>query len=1584
MSNSETRQPLKERIRLSESRRQEALALLSKGKSNKEISSPDFAEQLFQRAPDKFLLGQSASSLAETARQTLDFYLEYLASGSTSLVKVFNPEKEEREGVTVLLSAISDRPFVVDTVSEYLGVMGINTSVFLHPIFESSGKTLTSVIYVELEKIEDQAQHREIENKLKSILADLVVVTDDFRKIREKGKDLSTQMAGAAGKGSKELSQLLNWVAEGGFVFLGYQMSETTSNGSKPSASEALGLFRSLNSEIKDSLQKYAHEAHSLLGSGKDLVFSKIPLISEVHRRAFIESVDVKIPGTEEVHSLVGLLTSRAIAQEASSVPLIESKLAQTLQEEKVLKYSHDYKEIVSLVDSMPKSELFQSTTQDLRSLIAVTLDVHQHASTRVVLQHDETERFAYIVVVLTRSRFTMGARSRIQKVIAEELSVPFDLIEHRLAISVDPLVRIHYAIPLSEKGLKEIDLEDLENKVAMMSLTWDDRLRIQQREENSLKLGPELTGFYQRNIPADFKAGRGAAETLEDIKHLETLSADNPIEASLEAVVGKKDNNEEILDLRIYKAGEEIALSDVVPLLEFAGFKVISEKVSTVPSTFSNDSKIYSLTLSSQRSSREEIISNRDQFISGIKAIFKNESGSDQLNELLVNPGLSVAEISILRTLQHYLWQLKIFASERVIGRALVKHPQLAAILVEYFNCKFNPERPFKNNKERVKKLGELKDEFFEALKSVPRLTHDRALRALLNVVDSIVRTNAFNSKYPGAVAIKIDCSRIEKMPAPRPVYETFINSPRVEGVHLRGGMVSRGGLRWSERSEDYRTEILGLMKTQRVKNAIIIPLGAKGGFVVKEKTSDRAYMRDLVETGYREFITNLLELSDNRVEGKIKPPTDLIIYDGEDPYLVVAADKGTATFSDLANSIATDDFGFWLDDAFASGGSNGYDHKKLGITAKGAWEAVIHHFRARGIDPAGEEFSCVGVGDLSGDVFGNGMLRSDKMLLKAAFNHKHIFIDPTPDASKSFAERQRMFELPRSDWTDYNQSLISAGGGIFDRSSKEIEISKEAQKALGVKEKVLSGDSLVQAILKAPVDLLWNGGIGTYVKSVTETHLEVGDPSNDEVRVNGNELRARVVGEGGNLGLTQLGRIEYSKAGGGINTDAVDNSGGVDLSDQEVNFKILLKEPVNRGDITLEERNQVLESFAEEFCQRVLYHNRSQNTAITIAKNLSSSRLDRFAGFLDYLQTERGLDREGEFLPGAEEIATYGSGVGLTRPEISVILAYSKMLTFESLLDSSDFENSFFNRFLYSYFPEEVVRRFVKDLDKHPLRKEIIATEIANCFTDLMGPVFLHQQLATRDKLPETTILSFLGAIELVDGRKLLSELHKLSSPESLPGQLKAISILKDSLTQGIRWFGQQGRIEGGLDVALQSAESLLKNLGDPGTFDFKKNHLTKEAWYKLEKKGLDESLRRSICWAVLKLNALEAAATARQSGGKLDLTIEVMKVLSERLGGNLFRDESSYKPFTSQPVLNARVSLAEDYGTLIEQLTTKLIESKKISSSSDCKQFIDEISGRLTSVDQALSSARENHLGTGELYICVKTLEEILASL
>ena len=520
---------------------------------------------------------------------------------------------------------------------------------------------------------------------------------------------------------------------------------------------------------------------------------------------------------------------------------------------------------------------------------------------------------------------------------------------------------------------------------------------------------------------------------------------------------------------------------------------------------------------------------------------------------------------------------------------------------------------------------------------------------------------------------------------------------------------MVSRGGLRWSERSEDYRTEILGLMKTQRVKNAIIIPLGAKGGFVVKEKSSDRAHMRALVEASYREFITNLLELSDNRVDGSIKHPENLVVYDSEDPYLVVAADKGTATFSDLANSIASDDFEFWLDDAFASGGSNGYDHKKLGITAKGAWEAVVHHFRTIGIDPSKEEFSCVGIGDLSGDVFGNGMLRSDKMLLKAAFNHKHIFIDPNPDSAKSFKERLRMFELPRSDWTDYNQKIISKGGGIFDRASKEIEISPETQKALGIKEDILSGDALIQAIIKAPVDLLWNGGIGTYVKCQEESNLEVGDPSNDEVRVNGDELRARVVGEGGNLGFTQLGRIEYSKSGGSINTDAVDNSGGVDLSDQEVNFKILLKEPVNRGDISIEERNQVLESFAEEFCERVLYHNRSQNTAITVARELSTSRLDQFAGFLDYLETQRGLDREGEFLPSAESIENYVKGVGLTRPEVSVVLAYSKMLTFESLLDSADLDDQFFNRFLYSYFPSEVVSRFGKDISQHPLRKEI-----------------------------------------------------------------------------------------------------------------------------------------------------------------------------------------------------------------------------------------------------------------------------------
>ncbi len=1578
--------PLTDKIRISASRREEALSILSGSESNiSTVTAKSLATELFQRATDNFLLGYSASTLAQIASESHNFYTDYLGETTNATkedhparVSVFNPSEPERESVTVLLSAISDRPFIVDTVSEFLRVAKFDTSVFLHPILLDSDGNHTSLLYIELERIEDAAELKKLEDRLRRVLSELVFVTEDFDEIISESKKISDILLddGAALDIAErtEAASLLRWLTNGGFVFLGFSRATK-------SETKSFGLFRSEDPLYQEQFDQLLGEKSSenFADDGSLVAFTKLPIISRVHRRSFIEALRINVPDSEESYVFLGLFTSKAIKQEALSIPVIRKKLNSTIENEGVLPNSHDYKEIVSLVDSMPKSELFQASTDDLSSIIEINLEVHQHSSTRLYLQSSHGEKFAYLVVVLMRTRFTMGARSRIQGILADEFKVPFDSIEHSLAITMDPLVRIHYAIPLSGvDSLKNIDLDDVETKVANMSLTWDDRLRIQAKNKFESK-DPGLISFYQNSFPASYKASRTAEDALLDMGHLKALDEQNPIEASLEVPSEQSPENDGNLDLRIYKAGGIIALSDVVPLLEHTGFKIISEKITPLASSFSKDTFIYSFEISPGQSSREQVLKAKTTFLAGLKAILSGESDNDPLNELLVNPGLTVDQIAILRALQHYLWQLKTFASERVIARALVKHPQAASLLVEYMEAKFDPKNGLSSKSDRLSEMNRIRVDFLASLKSVPRLTHDRALRALLNVADAIVRTNAFSPDYPGCVAMKIDCGVVETMPNPRPLFETFVNSPRVEGVHLRSGMVSRGGLRWSERSEDYRTEVLGLMKTQRVKNAIIIPEGAKGGFVLKERSSDRRILSQLVEKGYKEFINCLLELSDNRVADKIVHPENMVVYDSHDPYLVVAADKGTATFSDLANTIASDKFKFWLDDAFASGGSNGYDHKKLGITAKGAWEAVVHHFRRIGINPDKTPFTCVGIGDMSGDVFGNGMLRSRNTKLVAAFNHKHIFIDPKPLTEKSFLERERLFSLPRSDWTDYDLSIISAGGGIFDRSSKEIPISKEAAETLGIDCKVLSGEEVVKSILRAPVDLLWNGGIGTYVRSSDESNLEVGDPSNDDVRISAKELQAKVIGEGGNLGLTQLARIEFSKIGGKLNTDAVDNSGGVDLSDQEVNFKILLKEPELRADISREERNEILESFAGEFCERVLYHNRSQCSALSVIGDDSRRNISDFSSFIDFLEKKRGLDRAGEFLPSSKILRKRRSqDKGLTRPESALVLAYSKMWSAETLLSSERLEDSFLDRYLFSYFPDEITSRYKKDILAHPLRKEIISTEAANCFTDLMGPVFLEQISDSFQCDEIEVLLSFLVVMELVEGREILQELHLLSSPESLPGQIFAIKKLRSIVSEGIVWFLSNGNLsDPSLEELFNKVSQSLEGFSKfEDSYGFEDNGLFDE----LQAVSIPDSTIRRLCLASLRCLNLEAASIAVDSKADLYSVSKIVSKFYSEIGLDSAISESHFNPSSSNNETSALKKLQKSFRNTAAQKIRSLVLKDEIVTSEQLDKLLAERQKIILSINSRLKCPKGSQLGSSELYLALEALERL----
>ena len=830
---------------------------------------------------------------------------------------------------------------------------------------------------------------------------------------------------------------------------------------------------------------------------------------------------------------------------------------------------------------------------------------------------------------------------------------------------------------------------------------------------------------------------------------------------------------------LTIYHLGRELILSDLLPLLENAGLRVLEQL-----GTGGNGEGV---TLLRVRDSNGQVLESHEQsgrLAVALAAVLEGKAQDDPLNSLITNAGLTHREVELVRAYEGYYAQASASFDKEELTQTLLAHPKATASLVEYYAQRFDPLL----EGDREAGMREAQEQFEANLHDVSSVEQDRALRGIFALMAATVRTNYFQGRE--YISFKIASRQVEDMPQPKPMFEVGVASPTMEGTHMRGGKVARGGIRWSDRLADYRTEVLGLTKTQMTKNAVIVPVGSKGGFVVKDPPRDRDALFGYVRSQYQTFIRGLLDLTDNLVDGEVVRPEGLVIYDEDDTYMVVAADKGTATFSDVANAIS-EEYGFWLGDAFASGGSHGYDHKKMGITARGAWETVSRHFRESGVNVLEDEFTVAGIGDMSGDVFGNGMLYTDKIKLVAAFNHMHIFIDPNPDPVRSFAERKRLFELPRSTWRDYDTSLISEGGGVFDRSDKSIPLSPQIREALDVYDEALSGQELIRAILRAPVDLLWNGGIGTYVKASSETDIEVGDRANDSVRVHGSELRAKVVGEGGNLGFTQRGRIEYALGGGRINTDFIDNSGGVDMSDHEVNIKILFQPIVESGRLSFEDRNALLEEMSDEATRLVLENNYRQSLALTMAQQEAARAPQLYASLQEHLAAEGGLDPVVEFLPNREEFAErLRRDLTYTRPELAVLMAYTKMDVYNRLLETGLPDEERFRHFLYSYFPEVLGKRYPEDIDNHPLGREIVATQLTNALVDYLGVSFVFRNMRDSGARAIEVIRAALVSLELLDAKEYLGRVFELDNRVPTQVQHDLMSQLKMASEGLVHW--------------------------------------------------------------------------------------------------------------------------------------------------------------------------------------------------
>jgi glutamate dehydrogenase len=1266
-------------------------------------------------------------------------------TATESRIAVYRPQIEDHGWVsphTVVDIVTEDMPFLVDSVTMELSRHRLGIHLIVHPVIavtrDADGE-LTAVgeqrkwarpesfIHVEVDAIGDPAVLGGLEADLRRVLDDVRRAVGDWRRMVRRAVALADELedraaAGAGDAERLEAAALLRWMADDHFTFIGYQRYDLLTVGGadtlRSSPDTALGILRADRPE--PSLTALSTHASAVARAGPVLVLTKANARSTVHRPAPLDYVGVtrfdeagRVVGEDR---FLGLFTNDAVRASCFDIPVVRRKAEGVLRRAALDRSSHAGKSLVAILETYPRDELFQASEDELLEASTGILAIEERHLVRVFIRRDVYRRYFSCVVFVPRDRYTTTTRHRIETVLAEMLGGTTSGTDAYLSESV--LARLHIIVKTEPDGDPGIDRREIEARLADVTRTWTEGLSEALVEEFGEAEGLALLLRYEDAFPPTYRDDTSGPAAVADIRKMEQLDAPGAISITLHQPL---EAPEGALRLRVLRQGPEISLSEIMPMLENMGVTVIDEHPYDVRAPGRDRVWIYDFGLqvgSAEALSRDKY---RVAFQDALAQVWRGAVENDGFNRLGLLAGLTWRDVVILRAASKYLRQAGSTFSPGYMEATLAGHPDVARQLVELFEARLDPARQGAADSETRRLVAAIES----ALDAVDSLDEDRILRSFLRVIGAILRTNFYQAGPPDYLSFKLDPSQIPELPLPRPAFEIFVYSPRTEGIHLRGGKVARGGIRWSDRREDFRTEILGLMKAQTVKNVVIVPVGAKGGFVVKRPPSggDRAALMAEVVACYQTLIHGLLDLTDNLVDGRIVAPADTVRHDGDDHYLVVAADKGTATFSDIANAISLER-GYWLGDAFASGGSSGYDHKRMGITARGAWESVCAHFATLGVDPQSTDFTVVGIGDMSGDVFGNGMLLSRHIRLVAAFDHRHVFLDPDPDPERSIDERARLFALPQSSWADYDRSLISAGGGVYPRTAKSVPLSPQVRALLGVDVEELTPQELIRALLCAPVDLLWNGGIGTYVKATSEGNDAAGDRANDAVRVNGAQLRCRVVGEGGNLGLTQPARVEYALAGGLVNTDAIDNSAGVDCSDHEVNIKILLDAVVGTGVMTIEQRNALLEEMTDEVARLVLRDNVDQNRALANANAQAAAMVDVHSRYIRALAAEGRLDRDVEHMPSDAQLAErVAAGVGLTSPEFAVLLAYTKITAYEALLESDAPEDPFLERALVDYFPSALRDRFADAILHHPLRREIIATGIANAFVNRAG---------------------------------------------------------------------------------------------------------------------------------------------------------------------------------------------------------------------------------------------------------------------
>jgi len=1294
-----------------------------------------------------------------------------------SVVRVLSPDRE-RDGWhsdhSVLLVVDDDMPFLVDTLRMVLERRGLGIHLLVHPMLSverdgehrlvdvaSSQGAVEAWTQIEIDRT-DAATAKAVEEDVRAAIEDVRRVVRDFAPMRQRMAELAA------------VDPLLAWLADGQFVFLGSGIYDRAADGTVVLRDgTALGL------SVDNSR---AAAPRSMVGA-TPIVIARTDDPAKVFRADRQTVVAVRRDGESSTVEtrFVGLLSTSAYRASVLDIPGLGDDVRARLELSEERMHSHIGRATRNALEGLPRDLVLEIGPDALAQLVSEIVGLQERQLVRVIVVPERVGQWATVLVYLPRARFTAELPERVADAVAGAFRADQRSFESFIGSST--LARIAVSVRREDDQLTG-DPHALERTIDELSVSWSDLLRSALDAQSGAERGHQLFELVGAHAPPSYRAAVRPERAIGDVERIASLLVgDGEVTTALGRDVDAPAGE---WRFRVYRRSTPAALSELLPVLDHLGLQALDEQ----PYTFrSGDERVFLYDIGVRVPAAVELDEGRRaQLQAAFCALVAGELESDGFNRLVLTAGLTAREVAIVRAYGKYLRQIGFGFSQPYIENTLSAHPRLVADLVALFHARFDPALT-----DREARATHLRERLAEALDAIPSLDDDRICRIFLTLIDATVRTNYYRDRP--AIAFKLDPAAVPELPRPRPKHEIWVCGPRVEGVHLRGGSIARGGLRWSDRREDFRTEVLGLMKAQMVKNAVIVPAGAKGGFVVKRALTDPGAMRAEVVDCYKAFVSGMLDLTDNLVTGTegatvVRPP-DTVVHDGPDTYLVVAADKGTATFSDLANEISLQ-AGFWLGDAFASGGSTGYDHKVMGITARGAWESVRRHASVLGKNADADPLTAVGVGDMSGDVFGNGMLRSSALRLVAAFDHRHVFVDPDPNAVESFAERRRLFELPRSSWDDYDRARLSAGGAIYPRTQKSIVLSAQARAALDAPDGPLTPNELVSIILRAPVDLLWNGGIGTYVKAATETNADVGDRANDGVRVNGADLRCRMVGEGGNLGLTQLGRVEYALAGGLVHTDAIDNSAGVDCSDHEVNIKILLDAVVDAGELTGKQRNELLASMTDDVAELVLDNNRAQTLALMIARRQALPMVNVHARYLEQLEVEGWLDRQLEYLPTDKQIAErQANGNGLQSPEFAVVLAYTKNGNAAELVHSDLPDAALLERDLVAYFPGRLRERYEAAILAHPLRREIVATKVVNQMVNLSGISFDHRMTEDTGASVVDVARAWIVARDVFDFPKLWAEIDELTGIVPLDTQLDLFLDCRKMAERGALWL-------------------------------------------------------------------------------------------------------------------------------------------------------------------------------------------------